>query len=267
MSRTTVLLVGLMLVGLIVSPALAQTTVKFMDQHEGPDHPITPVPTYSNYSFLIQYDLMSPENYWRGSRQHIDEYNGWSTAMPRMDTGELSDQRANLFEFKDMIGSATDMYEETYVGQVPHGAVIISATLWLRRTNWGDATTNLGVYPVLDPDNLGHWGVNTDDPSWDPAGNGYKLGAGWVTRNSYPDGDPDIPWTLTGDQRIDDSVDLAAGTGNDFLGDSMEVKDMPKNTSDTWLVTDSVQNWVDCAGTMQGWMVLAATGDGEIFAG
>ncbi|MCK4626308.1 MAG: hypothetical protein KAV00_13400, partial [Phycisphaerae bacterium] len=195
MSRTTVLLVGLMLVGLIASPALAQTTVTFRDQHIVPEiYEDTPDPTISNFSHLIQYDLFHPDAYWRAARQHIDRYDGWSMAIPNGAT----DYNTPLMEFDAMFGSDTTMYDSSYVGQVPHGAVVHSAVITMWRTGWGTDAENVSVCQVMDPDDLGHWGVNTDDPSWDPAGNGYKLGAGYFTRNSYPDEETDVLWDSQG---------------------------------------------------------------------
>ena len=253
MSKWAILVMAFVVMGLVAAPASADIVSKFRDQHIGPGHPDPGVPDPTVFdSHMIQYDMMSGANYWRGARQHLDQYNGWSVAMPHL---VVDDERAALYEFDELIGPGAN--------QIPLGATIIEATLWLRRTGWGDRTVNLGVYPVLDPDGLGHWGVNTADPSWDPAGNGYKLGAGWETRNSYPDGDPDVPWTNAGDF-ID--TNFVTGLGNAFLGPADEVKDLEKGSNDTWLVTTSVQAWCDGMPN-QGWMVMAETGDGEIFGG
>ncbi|MCK4626778.1 MAG: PEP-CTERM sorting domain-containing protein [Phycisphaerae bacterium] len=244
MSKWTIFVVAFVVMGLMVAPAFAVNVTKLRDQHIGPDHnPGTPAEDVM-HSHMIQYDLMSPENYWRGATQHIDEYNGWSFAMPTL---VANGERANLLEFDTLIGTGEN--------QIPLGATIIEATLWLRRTNWGDATVNLGVYPVLDPDGLGHWGVS-------PGAGGYEDGAAWSTRDSIVD--PDVPWTLVDDKRIDEN--FVTGLGNDFLGPADDVNDMAKGSNGFWLVTSSLQAWCDGMPN-QGWVIMADSGDGEIFAG
>ncbi|MCK4625334.1 MAG: hypothetical protein KAV00_08495, partial [Phycisphaerae bacterium] len=261
MSRTTVLLVGLMLVGLIVSPALAQTTtVTFRDQHEGPDEPITPDPTMSNFGHLIQHNMfLGDYTYWRKDRQHTDSYNAWGMVPANGNT------YAPLMDYDEMIGPDTTTYEGSYVGQIPHGAVIHSAELTLWRTNYGDDMVNIGVRQVMDPDNLEHWGANTDDPSWDPGSNGWKLGAGWLTRNSYPDADPDIPW-----KNYEEGVDPVP-TFTDILDPAESTVDFWYGGigmyDETWTTTNMTQNWADCLRSRQGFAMTSDSGGGEIFGG
>ncbi len=256
MSRATILIMGLVLAGLIVSPALAQTTVTFRDQHVGPDYdPGTPDPTISNYSYLIQYSMYGPDyTYWRAPRQHTDQYNSYGMVPANGRT------YAPMLEFSEMFGADTSTYEGSYVGQVPHGAVINSAELTLWRTNYGADMINIGVRQVLDPDDLGHWGINGPDDH-DPD-SGWMYGCGWEARNSLIDtADPetDIPWNNAGDS-LWDIVGAAESTVDYWYGGSGMY-------AETWTMENMTQNWADCLASRQGFLMISDSGGGEIFGG
>ncbi|MCK4625336.1 MAG: hypothetical protein KAV00_08505, partial [Phycisphaerae bacterium] len=262
MSRATILIMGLMLVGLIVSPALAQTTVTFKDQHAPPIE--QPDPTISNYSYAIQYQ-QGRSGYWRCLEGHYDCYDSGGTCYAPDDLDDYS--YGFMLEYRDMFGTATDTYEGSYVGQIPHGAVINSAGLTLLRTNYGDTVTEMGAFPMLDPDNLGHWGVHDPDNPDHFQGNGVWYGAGWDYRDTIAPY-PYVQWTNAG------------GTVMDVLGTSQDLKTFLGQEgiqSDTWQVDISVQEWADCLHKRQGWMITGHVPDdtdgggtffgGELFCG
>ena len=265
MSKTTILLAGLMLVGLIASPALAQTTVTFRDQHIGPDYtdPEGQDPTMSNFSHLIQYDLHHPDMYYRTARQHYDRYDGWSMPIPAGAPNYTTD----LMEFDAMFGPDTSTYEESYVGQVPHGAVIHSAVITMWRTNWGVDAQNVGIHQVLDPDNLGHWGIH-DTSIPEHQGGPCWFGAGWFTRDSIPGLEEhpelDVMWDLSGTEEDPTSF-------HDMLAAPEDVLDWWYSGigmySEDWTMTNMTQNWADCLALRQGFAMTADAGSGEMFGG